>query len=70
MDPPAQRPQAAAEPPPAEEAEPQLVNPLAIPPVTYPSDDEVLVVLLLPWQTLTEVLNTDRPWQAQLPIQS
>ena len=53
-----------AEPQPAEEAEPQL----AIQPVTFPSDDEVLIVILSPWQILTDVLN--RPWQAQLPIQS
>ena len=55
---------AATEPPPAPRPEP--VVPLG---VTYPSDDEdeVLVVLLSPWPTLTEVHN--RPWQAQLPMQ-
>ena len=67
MDQPAPRPQAAAELPLAKEAEPQLVIPLVIQPVTYPSDDEVLVVPLSARPTLTEVLN--RPWQAQLLLQ-
>ena len=67
MDPPAPRPEPpvaapAVEPPVAAEAGPPVAEKagqqLAIPPdVTYPSDDEVLVVLLSPWQTLTEFLN-------------
>ena len=73
MDPPAPRPQAEAGPPLAAEAGPPMAveagPQLVIPPVTYPSsEDEVLVVLLSPWPTLTQVLN--RPWQAQLPLQS
>ena len=55
MDRPAPRPepQVAA---PAEELPPRP-EPVIPQDVTYPSDDEVLVVLLSPWPTLTEVLD-------------
>ena len=70
MDPPAPRQEPAdvaalAEEPPPAETEPPTPPPPPPPPprpepgipqdVTYPSDDEVLVVLLSPWPTLIEV---------------
>ena len=60
---PAEEPAEVAVATPAEELaetvppRPEPVVPLS---VTYPSDDEVLVVLLSPWRTLNEVLDRAR----------
>ena len=72
MNQPEPRPPAAAEPQPAELqlAPTAPAEKLFHPEPTLPSfsDEEVLIVILSPWPILTVVLN--RPWHAQLPMNS